>query len=135
MDKQSKKETHLKGLLGETELTLRLLKNGWNLYKPLDQNSRIDLLAEKRGKFKRIQVKYCTPYKGCLRIELEHPMRNTGPYSENEVDEIGVYDAENQNCYLIPLKDILPRGEIWLRVSSLVKKQERNINWAKKYQI
>jgi len=135
MDITSKKKTHLKGLLGETELILRMLRNGWNIYQPLDHNSRIDLLAEKEGKFKKIQVKYCTPYKGCLRVELEHPKRNTGPYSKDEVDEIGVYDSENQNCYLIPLSDILPREEIWLRVKKPSKKQDKNINWANKYQI
>ena len=137
MDANGKKRTHFKGLLGELEFTLYLIRNGWDVFKPLDPNSRADFVIEKDGQFKKIQVKYCTPYKGCLRIDLERPMRSTGSYLKEEVDEIGAFDSVNKKFYLVPLRGILPRKEIWLRVSKLVKnkKQEKNINWAKKYQI
>ena len=137
MEVNGKKKTHYKGLIGELEFTLHLLKIGWNVFSPIDQNSRTDLVAEKEGSFKKIQIKFCTPYKGCLRVDLEHPGRSTDPYSEKEVDEIGLFDPLHNKFYLVPLKDILPRKEIWLRVDSLAKnkKQEKNIHWAFKYEI
>jgi len=137
MDINGKKRTHFKGLLGELEFTLYLLRKGWNVFKPLDPNSRVDFIIEKDGKFKKIQVKYCTPYKGCLRIDLERPMRPTGLYLQEEIDEIGLFDPVNNKFYLVPLEDILPRKEMWLRIDELAKNkiQEKNINWAKKYQI
>ncbi len=137
MDINGKKRTHFKGLLGELEFTLYLIKKGWNIFKPLDPNSRVDFIIEKDGKFKKIQVKYCTPYKGCLRIDLERPMRPTGLYLKEEIDEIALFDPVNNKFYLVPLNEILPRKEIWLRIDKLAKnkKQEKNINWAKKYQI
>lgn len=61
MDLKGKKKTHLKGLLGELEFTLHLIKMGWNVFTPIDPNSRVDLIAEKDGKFKKIQIKYCSP--------------------------------------------------------------------------
>lgn len=135
MDSQNKKKTHFKGLLGELEFSLYLIKKGWNVFTPLDHNSRIDLVAEKEGVFKKIQIKYCTLYKGCLRIELEHPMRNTKPYSLSDIDDIGVYDSINHGFYLIPLSEILPRKEIWIRVNQLKGNQKKNINWGRRYRI
>lgn len=123
------KSTHLKGLLGELEFTLHFLKMGWNVYKPIDNNCRADLVIEKNGKYKKIQIKYCTPYKGCLRIDLEHSRKTTKPYCIEEVDDIALYDSTNYNFYLIPLTDILPRKEMWLRVAKISKNQSKNINW------
>ena len=131
----AKKKTHYKGLLGELEFTLHLIKNGWHIFRPLDQNSRVDLIIEKDGKFKRIQVKYCTPYRGCLRVDLEHPGRNTEMYSSNDIDAVGVFDPENQKFYLIPLSDILPKKEIWIRIKTTNNKQRKNINWGDEYLI
>jgi len=129
------KSTHLKGLLGEIEFARHFLREGWNIYKPFDQNSRADLLIEKENKFKKIQIKYCTPYKGVLRVELTHPGKDRKPYCPDDIDAIGVFDAKNENFYLIPLKDILPKQEIWIRVDETTNKQQKNINWAKKYKI
>ena len=125
--------THIKGLTAELEFSLHLIKKGWNIFLPINQNSRVDMIIEKGGKLKKLQIKYCTPYKGCLRIELEHPLRKTGSYSIKEVDDIGVYDPVNDKFYLVPLAKILPRKEIWIRVSKTVKNQQININWAKNY--
>ena len=58
MATDDKKKTHLKGLIGEVEFSLSLINKGWNIFKPLDQNSRIDLIVEKKGILKKIQVKY-----------------------------------------------------------------------------
>jgi len=135
MDLLGNKKTHLKGLLGETEFVLHFLKSGWSIYKPFDQNCKADLLIEKENKFKKIQIKYCTPYKGVLRVELTHPGKGRNPYCSDDIDAIGVFDAKNENFYLIPLEDILPKQEIWLRVDKLAKKQQKNINWAEKYRI
>lgn len=132
---QIHKETHSKGLIGEIEFTLLFVRKGFSVYKPIDNNSRADLLIEKDGKFKKVQVKYCTPYKGCLRVELEHPGKNRKAYAIDDIDEIGVYDSVSKYCYLIPLKDILPRKEIWLRVEATSKNQIKNINLADKYKI
>lgn len=127
--------THVKGLIAELEFSLYLIKKGWNIFLPTNQNSRLDMIIEKNGKLKKLQIKYCTPYKGCLRIELEHPLRKTGSYSTKEVDDIGAYDPINKKFYLIPLTKILPRKEIWLRVSPTSKNQQLNINWAENFAI
>ena len=123
----------MKGLMGELEFSLYLIKNGWNVYKPIDQNSRADLVIEKEGNFRRVQVKYCTPYKGCLRVEMDHPMRKTQSYSSDEIDDIGAFDPINKKLYLIPISDIVPRKQIWIRVDKTKNSQRKNINLGEKY--
>lgn len=135
MNVYDSKKTHFKGLLGELAFTLHFLKHGWNIYKPVDNNSRVDLVLKKEGMFKKIQIKYCTPYKGCLRVDLEHPRKTTKPYTLSEIDEIAVYDSAHEQFYLIPLIDILPKKEMWIRVSPPATKQKKKINWAEKYKI
>ena len=78
------KQTHIKGLIGELEFSSHLIKNGWNVFVPLDQNSRIDMIIEKGEKIMKIQVKYCKPYKGCLRVDLQHRLRKTSPFKTDE---------------------------------------------------
>ena len=131
----SKKKTHYKGLMGELKFAIHLLEMGWQVYEPIDQNSRADYIIEKDGKFKKIQVKYCSLYKGCLRIELEHPHRKTGPYQEEEIDEIAVYNPEYDKYYLIPLKRFGKAKEKWFRLELAKHEKGYKINWIKEFEI
>jgi len=135
MNVKKNKLTHIKGLIGELEFTSRLIKNGWGVFTPLDQNSRVDLILEREGKLKKIQVKYCTPYRGCLRIDLEHRLRKTIPLTPSDLDAIGVYDSTNKKFYLVPFSSIYPRQGVWLRVSKSGNNQDKNIHWAKDFEI
>ncbi len=129
------KQTHIKGLIGELEFSLYLVQKGWNVFMPLDPNSRIDMIIEKEGKFQRIQVKYCTPHKGCLKVDLEHRIRKTKHFSKEEIDSIGVFDSQNRKFYLVPFTKILPRQGIWLRVAESNNNKGFKINWAKDFEI
>jgi len=92
-------------------------------------------LIEKDGHFKKIQIKYLTPSKGILRVELGRPKRKTALYGKRGVDAMGVYDALNNKFYLIPLENIYNKSEIWIRVTKARNCQKKNINSADKYLI
>lgn len=132
---KDQKRTHFKGLMGELKFVIRLLDHGWQVYEPVDHNSRADLVIEKEGVFKKIQVKYCSLYKGCLRIELEHPHRNTGPYLKEDIDEIAVYNPEYDKYYLIPLERFGKSKELWFRIEEPKTEKGYKINWIKNYEI
>lgn len=128
--------THTKGVLGELEFTIHLMKLGYNVLNPINPNSSYDLVIEKDGKFSRIQIKYCTPRKtGIIRVELDRPMRKTKNYLHRDVDAMGAYDCVNHNFYLIPVSEIKTQTEIWLRIKEPKNKQQRKINLAEKYKI
>src|SRR5690606_5609485 len=98
--------THFKGQVGEFEFITQLLRQGITVLTPINPNSSYDLVIEKEGQFQRIQVKYCTPREGVLVVRLDRPMRNTKHYQDRNVDFIGIYDSENDKCYLIPINKI-----------------------------
>ncbi len=127
--------THQKGVVGELEFSLHLMKKGFSVLTPIDPNSSYDLVIEKDNIFTRIQVKYCTPKNGVLRVELDRKKRTTKPYREREVDAMAAYDSVHHKFYLIPIKDIKSIGEIWLRVENSKSVQKKNMNLAEKFEI
>jgi hypothetical protein len=131
----SNKQTHIKGLIGELEFASYLIRKGWTVFTPLDQNSRIDMIIEKGGNLMKIQVKYCKPYKGCLRVDLQHRLRKTLPFTKDELNGVGIYDPVNEKFYLLPYNKIYPRQGIWLRVEKSGNKQSQGIHWAKDFEI
>ena len=127
--------SHEKGVLGELAFTIHLIQRGYTILNPLNPNSSYDLVAEKNGNFMRIQVKYCTPRNGRIRVELERPKRKTKNYRDRNVDAMGAYDSQSEKCYLIPISQINEKSEIWLRVDNPKNSQQKKINYASKYEI
>jgi len=123
----------MKGMLGELEFTAHFLRKGYTVLTPVNPNSSYDLVIEKDGLFQRIQIKYCTPRNGIMRVELDRPMRKTLPYKDREVDAMGVYDAVNGKFYLIPVESLTNKTEFWLRTEKPKNSQIRNINSAEKF--
>ena len=135
MDNFEKRPTHIKGLIGELEFSSHLIKKGWNIFVPLNQNSRIDMIIEKEGKLMKIQVKYCALSGGCIKVDLEHRTRKTKHFAKGELDSVGVYEPVNRKFYLIPFDKIFPRQGIWLRIDNSQNSQKVGINWAKEFEI
>ena len=128
-------DTHIKGVVGELEFSTHLIKKGYSVLAPINHNSSYDLVVEKDNTFIRIQVKYCTPRNGILRVELDRHKRKTKSYRERGVDAMGAYDSTHHKFYLIPIKDIKSNKEIWLRVETSKGSQKKSINLAEKFEI
>ncbi len=128
-------DTHQKGVIGELEFSLHLMKKGYAVLTPVNPNSSYDLVIEKDNVFTRIQVKYCTPKNGTLRVELIRHKRKTKPYKEREVDAMGAYDSIHHKFYLIPFNKIRSNQEIWLRIEDSKSFQKKKINLAEEYEI
>lgn len=128
--------THYKGILGELHFSLHLIQKGYTILNPVNNNSSYDIVAEKEGKFTRIQVKYCTPTKGgVLRIEISRPKRTKYGYKERGVDAMGVFDSINKKFYLVPIDKIKSKDEIWLRVSKPKNNQIQKIHFSNEFEI
>src|SRR5258708_5219798 len=128
-------DTHSKGIIGEFEFETHLLKKGYTVLTPVNPNSSYDLVVEMEGGFQRIQIKYCTPKNGTLRIELDRPMRKTKYYKDRDVDMMGAYDSLNDKFYLIPIQNIPSNRRFYLRVEKPNSAQEKLIHWATDYEI
>lgn len=127
--------SHEKGVLGELAFISHLIEKGYSVLTPVNPNSSYDLVIEKENSFIRVQVKYCTPKNGRIRVELRRPKRKTAPYRLRNVDAMGVYDSINKRFYLVPMEVISEKTEMWLRVEPPRNFQEKKINLAVEYEI
>ena len=127
--------TKQKGEVAEAFVTYFLKKHGFNVLIPWGEDTRYDLVIEKNGVFKRVQVKYITPKNGVLEI----PIRSSNNhsiihYSEKDIDIIAAYSPESQKVYLIPLKNIRNRRAVKLRLEPARNKQKKYVTMATCYE-
>jgi len=62
--------TKQKGDIAEAFVTYLLKEKGFNVLVPWGEDNRYDLVTEKNGIFKRIQVKYATKDNGVIEARL-----------------------------------------------------------------
>ena len=127
--------SHEKGIIGELTFTAHLLELGYSVLNPINPNSSYDIVLEKDGVFTRVQVKYCTPKNGRIRVELRRPKKEIKEYKYRGVDAMGVFDSTNKKFYLIPITEIKKKDEIWLRIAKPKNYQIKNINNAVEFEI
>ncbi len=82
-----------KGSIAELAVAAHLMSDGWRVLLPYGENTRYDLVAEKDGKFMRVQVKYVTPKNGKLYVNCRSSNNwSVLPYTAQEIDLIAVYN-------------------------------------------
>lgn len=92
------------GSIGELIVAGKVGALGWRILFPFGENARYDFVAEKEGRFVRVQVKYVTPKKGALVIRCQSCNNwSVKSYTEKDIDCLAVYDAVHDNVYFIPV--------------------------------
>lgn len=126
--------TKLKGDIAEAFVTFLLKQKGFNVLIPWGEDNRYDIVSEKNGIFKRIQVKYVTPKNGVLDVALRSSNNyNIIHYSRKDVDIIAAYSPE-QKVYFVPLANIKKIRKCTLRLEPTKNKQKKKVVPASKYE-
>lgn len=128
-------KTKQKGEIAEAYVLYFLKSKGFNVFIPWGEDNRYDLVAEKNGVFKRVQVKYVSSKNGVLEI----PIRSANGhqiihYSCRDIDIIAAYHAKTQKVYFIPLKSISNRSSFKVRLVPARNNQKKNIALASDYE-
>lgn len=127
--------TSAKGNIAETLVLHELTKRGFNVSIPFG-DYRYDLIAEKNGRFSRIQVKYVGKLtkRSTIPVVL-HSIARKGriQYKENEIDFIAVYCQPLENFYIIPFNEVNGKTAVNLRVISAGNNQTANIIHSSKF--
>ncbi len=126
--------TKQKGDTAEAYLAYTLKQNGFNVLIPWGEDVRYDLVSEKNGIFKRIQVKHIKPRNGVLEVRFRscnnHKVIH---YSSNEVDIVAIYNEEGKKVYFIPLADAGRKG-YKLRLTPAKNNQKKFVTLSTKYE-
>lgn len=144
---KSTNNTGLVGKIGEVTTIKKFIENGIQVYTPILDNTKVDLVAEFDGKLQRVQVKSSSQCvgvdNGATRFKLlsvgnifNHGIATSKhtPYELDEVDYFALYDCNEDNVYLIKNKEDLQK-DITLRHTPPTGGQTRHINYASDYQI
>lgn len=136
MDPGVKRNTKRVGDLSELRLMHDLVRAGYLVSIPFGEDHRYDLVIEKDGVFKSVQVKTGRLRKGVVLFNCysSHTHRRGAACRKytNEIDYFGVYCPDLDSSYLIPIAE-LPVQQGMLRVRPTLNGQHTKLRWADKY--
>ena len=98
-----------KGYLGQLTVEKALIKNGWNLFKPVLENGKVDLIAEKDNRYIKIQIKTVQTERNSKLIPVRKISHNMGEYkikyyTKNDIDYFIGVDLETEDLYILPIE-------------------------------
>ena len=131
------------GERSEANITARLLEAGYNVLTPYGDNQRYDLVIEDAdGQFWRVQCKtgrsngeniVFTAVSLYYHTRAGRTANGSRPY-HGQIEYFAVYCPETRGVYLIPV-DHTGVSQMTLRLVPTKNKQEKNIRWAKDYEL
>ncbi len=117
-----------KGTLAELAVGQYLIELGWNVLFPVGENTRYDLIAERDGVFKRVQVKYATPKNGCMDVNCRSSNNwSVLRYTKNDIDVIAAYNPSSRKIYFIDI-DKINNNLFKIRLEPTKNKQKTGIH-------
>ena len=138
---RGKRDTNWVGDISESAIITRFLQLGYVVLTPYGGNQRYDLVIEDaEGKFWRIQCKTGRIDEDSTAIRFNTAIRNvTGKNRQlrnyrGQCDYFAVYNERLNKVYLIPVDQVGTSGAV-LRLAPRKNNQDKNILWAKDYEL
>lgn len=98
-----------KGYFGSLIVEAKLIKNKFNIFKPIMENGKVDMIIEKDNIYLKLQIKTIQNNRGSKNIPVRKISHNMGDYkitrySEEEINYFVGVDLETGDVYMIPSK-------------------------------
>jgi hypothetical protein len=127
--------TDQKGAIAELAIQLAASKLGIEVYRPVAEGGRYDLILDLGEKLWRVQCKWASRRAQVLVVSCQSARRCAEGfirrrYTAEEVDAIAAYSLELDRCFLIPIARVENKPAIALRIAPCLNNQRRRINWA-----
>lgn len=130
--------TDQKGAIAETAVAHAALRTGLNVYRPMAEGGRCDLIFEAGDRLLRVQCKWASR-QGDVVIVRAYSSRRTRDgmlvrgYTDREIDGVAAYCPETERCYFMPIAFVGSRKQILLRLAETRNGQRAGLNWAAKF--
>ena len=131
-------EKKLKGDIGLTAAIFKFTKMGWNACLPIAEHLKYDLIVEKAGECKRVQVRYTTPVNGRLAVKLQSTWSSkTGcritPRIKGDYDILTIYNPERDEVYFLKDDDFSNGSVVYLRYNPALSGRKKGIRLTKDF--
>jgi hypothetical protein len=126
---------NLNGDIAEAQVKLSLIQKDLQVFEPIRDSCRSDLVAEVGDELYRVQIKSGWYSEGKVKFNTRSVTDHDGNKYESDyvgdVDVFAVYCSEVDQVYWIPIEDT-PSTKMALRVEE-AKQDDSRINWAEDY--
>lgn len=103
-------DTITKGYLGQSLFEQEMVKRGWDLFRPLLENGKIDSIAIKDNKLLRFQIKIISyESDGSKKLYVRKTSHNMGNYkfkyyTKDDIDFFIGSDINTGDVYIVPVE-------------------------------
>ena len=131
--------TDRKGNIAEGAITLAALRLGVDVYRPVGEGGRYDLILESHGQLLRVQCKWAPLHGTVIVLRCYSTRRNRHglqrrKYAVGEIDAFAAYCPDNDRCYFLRYDVFAGRSQVLLRLAPTRNNQQSAVNWAKDYE-
>ena len=87
----------------------KFIEQGFNLFKPILENGKVDLIVEKNNVYIKLQIKTIQIDRGVKKIPVRKISHNMGEYkikyyTKDDIDFFIGADLEDQCLYILPIE-------------------------------
>jgi hypothetical protein len=103
-----------KGAIAETAVVHEAIKLGINVYTPVAEGGRYDMILELGSRLVRVQCKWAPRQEDVVVLRCYTARRNRDGllrrvYAEGEIDALAGYCPELDRCYFLPFELLVGR--------------------------
>jgi hypothetical protein len=122
--------TDQKGAIAELAVQLAATKVGIDVYRPVAEGGRYDMIFDLVGDLVRVQCKWASRYGDVLVARCYRARRNRDGlvrrlYTREELDAYALYCLELDRCFFVPMAHAEGMQEIRLRLAPARNNQRK----------
>jgi hypothetical protein len=131
--------TDQKGAIAEMGIAWHATQLGIDVYKPVAEGGRCDLIFDFDGRLWRVQCKWARRLGGVLIVRCYSCRRardgiRVRCYTPQEIDAFAAYCAELDRCFFLPIESVGNKRNVQLRLAPARNNQRDGINWAEDFE-
>ena len=129
-----------KGNAAEFAVIVEATRLGIDVYRPVGEGGRYDMLFDVGARFIRVQCKWAPLHGDVIVIRCYSSRRNCDglvrrKYVPGEIDAFAAYCDDLRTCYFLPYELFSGHAQILLRTRPTRNNQQLGINWAKDFEL
>jgi PD-(D/E)XK endonuclease len=130
--------TDQKGAIAETAIAHEATKLGIEVYRPIAEGGRFDMIFLLGDELARVQCKWASRHGDVLVVRC-YSCRRTSEghrkrlYTPTEVDALAAYSLDFDRCFYLPIDLVADRYDLRLRIGPTKNNQRHLVTWAKDY--
>ncbi len=133
--------TNQKGAIAEAAFTAAAIRLGYFVLRPTPEGRRYDLVLDTGPQLLRVQCKWARR-KGEVIVVNARTSRFSPTagyiatrYSASEIDALGVYCSDLDECFLVPIEAFEGSGFLHLRLAPTLNNQRVGCRMASQYRL